>query len=524
MDRIDHNLDQGSDSWLQFRLEHFGASEAAAAMGISPYMTRTELLTLKKSGIAKDINAITQTIFDKGHQVEALARPIIETRIGEDLYPITVSRGKLSASCDGLTMDDSTGFECKQFNRALFDSVKAGVLPDPHQPQVQQCLYVTGAKQWIFTVSDGTEDNTVSMTVYPDPDYIQTIIQAWAQFERDLADFVPVTHAAKAVAEPVKALPALAIHIKGEVSLSNLPRFKEAAEAFVATIKTDLTTDQDFADAEANVKFLDEAEKSLELAKKAALSQTVDIDELMRTIDQIKDSMRVKRLALDKLVKSKKEEIKTDIVIAAQSTLAACIAVLNAEIKPAVISIRGDFAGAIKGKRSIVSLHDAVNTEISRCEIEANSIAASVRKNLTFLNSHALAHKALFADLSTLALQTNDTFSAIIENRVAAEIARIAKISADAKARTEAQAKVEAEAQAAVAAQTAPAEPTIVMTPKTVAVPIAPAVTDKYADKKAPSLRELASAIAFEYAIDAKTATAWIIAAVNQYLLQSEAA
>lgn len=524
MEKILHNLTQNTPDWHDFRANHFGASEASAMLGLSKYQTRTELLTLKKTGIAPEVGEFTQALFDKGHAAEAAARVILETRLGDELYAAVYSKGNLSASCDGIDMAETFAFEHKLFAQELFDSIKAGALPEMYQPQCQQVLYVTGANYLLFVCSDGTAEHFAMMRVEPDANWIARIIQGWAQFERDLADFVPVTHAAKAVAEPVKALPALAIHIKGEVSLSNLPRFKEAAEAFVATIKTDLTTDQDFADAESNVKFLDEAEKSLELAKKNALSQTADIDELMRTIDQIKDSMRVKRLALDKLVKSKKEEIKTDIVIAAQLKLAACIAVLNAEIKPAVISIRGDFAGAIKGKRSIASLHDAVNTEISRCEIEANCIAASVRKNLAFLNDHALAHKALFADLSTLALQTNDTFSAIVENRVAAEITRVAKIEADAKARAEAQAKAEAEAQAAVATQAAPVEPAIVLTPKTISIPVAAPVTPRYADKPTPSLREIASLVAFEYAVDAKTATAWIINAVNHYQNQSEAA
>lgn len=514
---------QGSQEWLDFRATHFGASEAAAAMGLSPYMTRTELLTLKKTGIAKEVSATTQAIFDKGHEVEALAREIIEARLDEELFSATYKKGKLSASVDGIDLHETFGWECKQFNQALFDSVVAGVLPEQYKPQVQQCMYVTGVSRWIFTVSDGTEKGTVSLEVGADAAYISKIIQAWDQFDKDLADFVPVTHAEKPKAEPVKALPALAIQIKGEVSLSNLPRFKEAADAFVATIKTDLQTDQDFADAVSNVKFLDEAEKSLEHAKKAALSQTADIDELMRTIDQIKDSMRTKRLALDKLVKSKKEEIKSDIVLAAQQKLAAHVAELNVETKPVVISVLGDFGLAIKGKRSISSLHDAVDTELSRCKIYADSLAANVRKNLALLDKQAPTQKALFADLATLALQSFETFSAIVENRLAAELARVAKIEAEAKARAEAQAAaaIEAKAEAAHQAENAKirAASNAMLAMKAQEAPVA-----VLKEKSTPSLREIASLVAFDYAVDAKTATAWIINAVNHYQQEGVAA
>jgi putative phage-type endonuclease len=520
MDRIIHNLEQGSPEWHDFRANHFGASEAAAMLGLSKYQTRTDLLTAKKTGITPEVSEHTQALFDKGHATEAAARAILEERLDEELYPAVYSKGNLSASVDGIDMAETFAFEHKLFNQALFDSIKAGVLPEAYQPQAQQVMYVTGVSRLYFVCSDGTAENFAMMEVGADIKWIKEIINGWAQFEKDLIDFVQVNHTPKAVAEPVKALPALAIQIKGEVSLSNLPRFKEAAEAFVATIKTDLTTDQDFADAEANVKFLDEAEKSLELAKKTALSQTADIDELMRTIDQIKDSMRTKRLSLDKLVKSKKEEIKAGIVTAAQSKLAAHVADLNAEIKPVTISVRGDFATAIKSKRSISSLHDAVDTELSQCKIEADSIAAGVRRNLALLNEQAPNVKALFADLNTLALKDCEDFAAVVQNRLAAELARVAKIEIEAKAQAEArlQAKLNDEVAVAKAAYEALVKPAIVMSPKADSVP----ATTKQ-EKRAPLLSEIASLVAFDYAVDVKTATAWIVNAVNDYQQQEAA-
>ncbi|MFY8183822.1 MAG: YqaJ viral recombinase family protein [Polynucleobacter sp.] len=518
MEKILHSLDQGSADWHDFRANHFGASEAAAMLGLSKYQTRTELLTAKKTGIAPEVSEFTQSLFDKGHATEAAARAILEERLDEDLYPTVYSKGKLSASVDGIDLAETFGFEHKLFNQSLFDSIKAGVLPDEYQPQCQQVLYVTGANAVYFVCSDGTEENFAMVRVEPDADWIARIIQGWAQFERDLADFVPVTHAEKPVAEVIKALPALAIAIKGEVSLSNLPAFQQAAEAYVAAIKTDLETDQDFVDAAASVKFLDEAEKTLEHAKKNALGQTASIDELLKTIDHIKDSMRVKRLALDKLVKSEKERIKASEIALRSAGLANHLSVINCGISPVVISVNANFFGVIKGISTIKSLHDKLDTELSRCKIEADSLAAGVRKNLALFDKQAPTQKALFADLATLALQPFETFSAIVENRLAAELARVAQIEIEAKVRAE------AAALAAVATQAAPAVPPIVLTPKAVSVPIAPPVTPKYADKPTPTLREIASLVAFDYAVDAKTATAWIINAVNHYQNQSEAA
>lgn len=449
MQKIIHNLEQGSQAWLDFRANHFGASEAAAMLGISKYQTRTALLLSKKTGITEEINKHKQALFDNGHATEALARTILEGKLEDDLYPAVYSKGKLSASVDGIDMAETFAFEHKLFNNELFDSVNAGVLPESYQPQCQQVLYVTGAKHLYFVCSDGTEENFSMMLVEPDADWIARIIKGWDQFEKDLESFQAVEYAEKPKAEPVKALPALSIQIKGEVSLSNLPRFKEAAEEYLADIKTDLETDDDFANAEANVKYLDEAEKSLEQAKKAALSQTADIDELMRTIDHIKESMRTKRLSLDKLVKSKKEQIKADIVIKANNALAAHVNALNAEIKPVVLTIRGSFAEVIKNKRTVASLQNSVDTELSLCKIEIDAMASDVRKNLAHLKEAAQHHKALFADISTLALKAPDDFAAVVQIRLSEEALRLARIEADAQARAELQAKAALEAKSA---------------------------------------------------------------------------
>jgi hypothetical protein len=160
--RVIHELVQGSDEWAQFRLTKFGASEAAAMLGISTKVKRTELLHMKHTGTAKEFSDwVQKNILDYGHEVEALARPIIEELIGEDLYPVTCSDGDLSASCDGLTMSDEIAFEHKQWATALAASVKAGVLPDEYQPQCQQVMMVTGAQKVIFGIGRHTGEHGI---------------------------------------------------------------------------------------------------------------------------------------------------------------------------------------------------------------------------------------------------------------------------------------------------------------------------------------------------------------------------
>ena len=111
---------QGTTTWHKERQSdnRRTASEANAMMGKSSHCTRTQLLDAKKFGIEKEISLYTQRfIFDKGHEVEALARDLLESDIGEDLFPVTgvktVSEVNLLASFDGLTLMDDTIYEHK---------------------------------------------------------------------------------------------------------------------------------------------------------------------------------------------------------------------------------------------------------------------------------------------------------------------------------------------------------------------------------------------------------------------------
>jgi predicted phage-related endonuclease len=459
-----HDLVQGSADWGVFRLEHFGASEAAPMLGISSRVKRTELLHMKHTGTPQEFsNWVQEKILDHGHLVEAAARPLVENLIDDDLYPVTCSEGLLSASCDGLTMAGDVAFEHKQWNAALADAVEAGQLPDEYMPQCQQIMMVTGAGKVKFVVSDGSLDNFQHMDVLPDPVWQERIRAGWAQFAGDLASYVPAKYATKPEAEPIMQLPALSIHIEGKVARSNLPAFKAKAERFIASIKTDLLTDQDFADAEATVKFCEQAEGDLEQAKRAALEQTADIADLMRTIDHISEQLRAKRLVLIRTVKDKKELIKAGILAQVKLAFQEHVAALEQEIAPLRLVFQTrDFAGAMKNKRTLATLQDAVDTELANAKIAVDAIAAGVRSRLAWYREHAVGHEFLFADLQNVIQKQDDDFRLTVNTRIeshqraeAEKAERARQQQEEARQRAEAQAQEEAAARAAASAATA---------------------------------------------------------------------
>ncbi len=433
---ITHDLIQGSAEWQLFRLNYHGASEAAAMLGLSSHTTRAELLRMKYLNDPKQFSdGVQRHVLDYGHEVEAMARPLVEQVIGTELYPVTCSIGKLSASLDGLTMAEDVAMEHKQMNLDLAAAVAQGQLPDEYMPQCQQIMLVTGAEKVMFVVSDGTVDNMVMMEVLPDAAWQQRIVDGWSQFDRDLAAYTLPAVEVKPAADPIMSLPALSIQINGQVVASNLDDFKARADAFIASIKTELTTDEDFAQAEVTVKFCADAELALAIGKKSALAQMEDVDYLMRTVDHISEQMRAKRLALEKLVEAKKKSIREGIIEKAMREFAAHVAELEDEIKPIKLIVQArDFAGAMRGKRTIATLRNAADTELAAGKITVDALAKSIRGRLAWYREHAAGYAFLFADLQNLIQKADDDFKLAVMARLKShqdEGEQITKIFAD---------------------------------------------------------------------------------------------
>lgn len=460
MTRQVHDLIQGTDAWIAYRAEHHGASEAAAMLGLSTKTKRSELVRIKATGLGKEFTAwVQENILDHGHHVEALARPLIEQIIGAELYPVTCSLGRLSASCDGMDMMETVAFEHKQWNADLAASVSAGVLPEEHMPQCQQIMMVTGVERVVFVVSDGTEEKRVYMDVLPDAAWFGRISTGWDQFDLDVAAYVPIEVAEKPAAEVIMALPALVVQTRGEVVQSNLPAFQAAATAFIAKIKTELATDEDFANAEATVKFCSDAERDLESTKASVLGQAATIDAVMKTIDNIAGQLRSKRLVLEKLVSTKKQQIKEGILSAVKLAYAEHVAALEVEIKPLRIAAPApDFVGAMKNKRTLASLKDAVDTLLANAKISTNATAADYRAKQAWCKESAAGHGALFMDMATIITKPMEDFQLVVTTRVAAHLAA-EKAKEDAlRAQIAAQEKAKADAAAAETIRKAQAE------------------------------------------------------------------
>ena len=113
------NLQQGSNEWHQHRATAYNASDVPSMLACSPYKSRSDFVRERATGITAEVTPAQQRIFDDGHHFEALARPLAEAIIGEELSPCVGKRGKYSASFDGLTFMGDVVFEHKTLGNSL---------------------------------------------------------------------------------------------------------------------------------------------------------------------------------------------------------------------------------------------------------------------------------------------------------------------------------------------------------------------------------------------------------------------
>lgn len=461
---------QGSAAWHAARARHLCASEAAAALGLSKYTTRDELLRQKATGLTEEVSPAKQRIFDAGHEAEALARPIAEEIAGTEFYPVVATREvegmALLASFDGIDILDELIWENKLLNQSLVQQVQAGNLEPNYYLQLEHQLLVSGAQRALFTTSDGTPEGTHPLWYESKPERRAQLIAGWKQFAADLAAYVPPEPKpapAPVVAEAMESLPAVSVRLDGKLAVvSNLPDFATALRAFIARIPAKPDTDQDFANAESACKALKRAEEALTAGEDAALGEMVDFEAMRRQVRDLKELARVTRLATEKLVTARKEQIRAEILTGGVTAMREHIASLNARLgKPYMPMVAADFAEAIKGKRTVDSLRGAVNDELARVKIESSAIADRIQINLGTLRELASKHAFLFADTAAIVLKQPDDMTMLVKSRIAehdaAEQARLdaeregIRAEEQAKAQREAEAKARADAMAAAA-------------------------------------------------------------------------
>ena len=544
------DLIQGSTEWHDLRANRRTASEAPVQMGKSKHISRNALLKQKATGLAPEIDDHLQRIFDKGHRAEADARMLAEIYIGDDLFPVVLDDavGGYLASMDGLTMMGDIGWEHKLINESLIAQIDAGQLDEHYRIQLDQQFALSGAERILFTASDGTDANCKHLWVERDESRFAAVEAGWLQFSKDLVEYIPSeAEAPRAEGKAPESLPALVVRASGMVEASNLKEFEAIARATLAGINTDLQTDEDFVSAEKTVKFCQDVESRLVQVKSNIIGQMADVDAITRTIDSLFDDYRAMRLSLGKGVKDQKEARKLEILTAARAAYnkfyLALESALEVEAGDLPITLKNgggpDFAGAMKGKRTISSLRDACDDTLASTKIELNETAEIIRANIRQLNENAGEYKFLFRDFGHLSQYSAESFAGVLTGRITAHKqaehdrleAERAKIRAEeeVKARREAEATAQKEAverqavayQQRQAEQAAEKDASLALEAEAkshavqaeVVQPKVAAAKPKNMARPRPTASEMAAVIADCYGVTQSVALTWILEA-----------
>lgn len=445
------NLVQGSEEWKEARLNYLCASEAPAMMNESKFMTRNQLLDLKKGWQSNPDSSFKRKLFEKGHEHEDQARDILEL---EELEDFPASVGLLDdlylASFDGLSGSQGAylPWEHKDWNATLAENVRNGVLEPLYYWQLEHQLLVAGCDRMIFTCSDGTEENRVSMIYQSVPQRRKDLIAGWNQFLKDLDEHTIEAKKEAVIANEAKSFPLITFDVKGTEITSNISdcliQIKERAEI---EMTRKLETDQDFADKDKLNKATKEARTKLKAMVQDVQDKFVSYSDFASVAAEIDSVLQKMQSQGEKQVKQAKDAKKKSIEDNGYLDVSNHIDEVNASINPInlcnIMDCSIDFKTAMKNKRTIESLQNAVDSVVAEFKIAADELKEKVVANLKTLREMANEYEFLFNDSPELVKKENEDLIAVIKTRInehkEAEAAKLAKMQEEAEVKEQAE-------------------------------------------------------------------------------------
>lgn len=237
-------------------------------------------------------------------------------------------------------------------------------------------------------------------------------------------------------------IPELAIEVSGKVVSSSLTEFAEAFRAGLAELNTELSTDEEFGQAELDVKQLKTIETALTDAKSRALEQAEEVNRLFDSIDELSDEAREARLKMERQIKKRKEEVKSELI-------ADGVSRIEADERKV---FRTAFEDAIKGKRNLRSMAEA-------CLKVVSSTNARIKQARELIEAAEKETPGLVPDVRQLEIYPIEKLESELQRRKDVKTAKDAKEKAEAEAKLAREEAEKAKADAEEARKPAPLPP-----------------------------------------------------------------
>lgn len=418
---------QGTPEWHEARRTYYRtASSASAMMGASPYQTRADLIQRVVTGIEQDHDDATLARFAKGHDIEAMALPMAEEIIGEALYPVTATTddGYILASFDGITMGEDVAWECKSWNEDKVCRMLAdGLVPLEDRYQVMQQLAVMGlGSRVLYMVTDGTTENCEILWAIATGNEYATLAPHWAQFDLDVENYAHVEPSPTLVGEVISALPSVFVQVEGRVVAGDMRAHRATVSKWVQALPSVFETDQDFVNGAQAVKDCANAEASLSALLQQVLGQMVEVDEVIRLINESKAEIAAARLRIDKLVKSEKENRRDAMVLAANEEIRQHRDALNKRIGGDWMPLtQHPFGEAVRGLSKPDNMRDKLATALAQAKVSENAMADRIELNKAEMrHRNAVDWAFLFPDFGAVCTKEREDFLNLLDARIQA--------------------------------------------------------------------------------------------------------
>ena len=197
------DLEQGSDSWLEWRTQHICASDIGPILGKSPFADALDIYHQKK-GISR---TYVNEAMRRGTFYEGPIRRAYNEANGTNFQPICVELGPYGASLDGYDATINEIIEIKCVSKKSFDAIANGI-PPSYMYQMQWQLYLTDVSKCTMVVYCHEDAARMEIPVMPNQELMEESITGAATFisnhltenippHRTLIQTVPITKESK---------------------------------------------------------------------------------------------------------------------------------------------------------------------------------------------------------------------------------------------------------------------------------------------------------------------------------------
>lgn len=182
------DLEQRSDAWHKYRIDHVMASDAPVFCGVSPYCTSFELWQ-RKMGLLPEIEINEH--MQRGIDNEPKALAMLNERLNITFSPCVVEstiNPIFAASLDGIS-DKNIICEIKCGASKAHQEAHRGELQVMYSYQIQHQLMVTGAAKCYF--ANYHDDDLAIIEVFPDEKIQMEIYEKGLSFYECIKNFTP---------------------------------------------------------------------------------------------------------------------------------------------------------------------------------------------------------------------------------------------------------------------------------------------------------------------------------------------